>query len=290
MEPPNLASRLGRHVDYLAEKLGERNPIRYASLEQARLYIEETFGRAGYEVGHDTYEIGGRAFRNVIAELPGTAKQVVVIGAHYDTVPGTPGADDNASGVAVLLELARLLRGFRPAPVIRWVAFTLEEPPYYRSALMGSRVHARKCRERAEQVAGMISLEMLGYYSDLAGSQSYPLGFLRRLYPGCGNFIGLAGNFRSLRLVRMLARRMSEAAAIPVEHAAFPLVPGADLSDNWSFWEESYPALMITDTAFFRNPHYHLPTDRADTLDYERMAAVVTALEYAIRKAWPAGE
>jgi len=290
MDSRSLASRLRSHVDYLAEELGERNAFRYAALERARLYIEQALGQAEYAVSHDSYEVGGRTYRNVVAELPGREEKVVVIGAHYDTAPGTPGADDNASGIAVLLELARLLRGFAPAPAIRWVAFTLEEPPYYRSSLMGSRVHARKCRQRNERVVCMISLEMLGYYSDLAGSQFYPLGILRWFYPGCGNFIGLAGNFRSRRIVRTLARQMSETEVIPVEHAAFPCVPGADLSDNWSFWEEGYPGLMITDTAFLRNPHYHLPTDLADTLDYERMASVATALEHAIRKSWPARE
>jgi Zn-dependent M28 family amino/carboxypeptidase len=225
-------------------------------------------------------------YRNVIAERKGSDGRVVVIGAHYDTAPGTPGADDNASGVAVLLELARLLRDFVPAPTLRWVAFTLEEPPYYRTSLMGSRIHARKCRERAEKIPCMISLEMVGYFSDLPGSQWYPFPFISWFYPSRGNFIALAGNFRSQRLVTKIASWISEAGSIPVKHTPFPLPLLASLSDNWSFWKEGYPALMMTDTAFFRNPHYHRGSDLPQTLDYARMAALVSALGKAIRIGW----
>ena len=282
-----MAAHLRTHVEHLADDIGQRNSSRYTNLEQARLYIEQNFTQAGYTIQQDAYEVSGRTYRNIIAEREGSDRRVVVIGAHYDTAPGTPGADDNASGVAVLLELARILRNFAPALTLRWVAFTLEEPPYYRTSLMGSRIHARKCRERTEKVVCMISLEMVGYFSDLAASQWYPLPFLNRFYPNRGNFIALAGNFRSRHLVSRIAGQMSEAGGIPVEHASL-LVPGASLSDNWSFWKEGYPALMITDTAFFRNPHYHRPSDLPQTLDYARMAAVVSALEKAIRRNWGA--
>ncbi len=192
----DLTVRLRTHVQYLAGGIGERNSLRYRSLEEARLYIEQDLSQAGYEIQHDAYEVSGRTYRNVIAERPGSDSKVVVIGAHYDTAPGTPGADDNASGVGVLLELARSLRDFAAAPTLRWIAFTLEEPPYYWTPLMGSRVHARKCRQRMERIVCMISLEMTGYYSDLPGSQWYPLPFMSRFYPDRGNFIALAGNFR----------------------------------------------------------------------------------------------
>ena len=285
----SLAVRLRTHVQHLAGGIGERNSMRYASLEAARLYIEQGFRQAGYEIQNDTYEVAGRAYRNVVAERRGSDQGVVIIGAHYDTAPGTPGADDNASAVGVLLELARSLRDFAPAPTLRWIGFTLEEPPYYWTPLMGSRIHARKCRQRAERILGMISLEMTGYYSDRPGSQRYPLPFMSRYYPDRGDFIALAGNLRSRRLVRRIAGRLSEAGAIPVEWAAFPLLPGAALSDNWSFGKEGYPALMITDTAFFRNPHYHSASDLPETLDYARMAALVTALNRAIRVLWGGG-
>ncbi len=289
IDPAELASRLQTHVRYLAGEIGERNSICYAGLEAARLYIEQALGRAGYEIRHDTYEVAGRTYRNVFAESRGSGDTVAVIGAHYDTAPGTPGADDNASGVAVLLELARLLRDFAPTPTLRWIAFTLEGPPYYWTPLMGSRIHARKCRERRERMVGMISLEMTGYYRDLPGSQSHPLPFMNRIYPDRGNFIAVAGNSPSRRLAKQVAGHMSEAGVIPVEWAASPMVPGAGLSDNWSFWKEGYPALMITDTAFFRNPNYHSASDLPETLDYPRMAAVAIALERAIRNLWEGG-
>ncbi len=149
---------------------------------------------------------------------------------------------------------------------------------------MGSRIHARKCRTRAERIACMISFEMLGYYSDVPGSQRYPLPFMSWFYPDCGSFIALAGNSRSRHVVRKLGGRLMEAGDIPVECAAFPLLPGASLSDNWSFWKEGYSALMITDTAFFRNPHYHMPSDLPETLNYTRMAGLVRALGKALGK------
>lgn len=284
--PEDAGLRLRTHVHYLAGVVGERNSTRYASLEQARTYIEREFTRMDYRIQHDAWEVSGRTYRNVIAELPGSGAGVVIIGAHYDTARGTPGADDNASSVAVLLELARRLRDFVPAPAIRWAAFTLEEPPYYRTTLMGSRIHALKCRERVEQIVCMISLEMTGYYTDVPRSQWYPLPFLRWFYPDRGNFIALAGNFRSRHLVSKFAGRMSKAGSIPVVHTRFPFVPGAGLSDNWSFWKEGYLAFMITDTAFFRNPNYHSRSDSPETLDFERMANLVYALDKAIRSAW----
>src|SRR5439155_2389085 len=162
----NLPTRLRAHVDYLAGTLGERNPRWYANLEKARRYIERMFVDAGYDIQHDAYEVAGRAFRNVIAEVPGTnrARGLLLVGAHYATAPGTPGADDNASGVAALLELARSLRHETCRLTLRWVAFTLEEPPCFRTTSMGSWVHARKCRARGERIVGMMSLEMVGYF------------------------------------------------------------------------------------------------------------------------------
>lgn len=284
MEAHDLEARLRAHVEYLAGEVGERNAYHYGRLEQARLYIEGAFSTSGYQISHDTYEVSRQTYRNVIAELPGAddASPALIVGAHYDTASGTPGADDNASAVAALLEMARLLAGSRPARTLRWAAFTLEEPPFFRTRLMGSRIHARKCRQRGERLAGMISLEMVGYYDDRPGSQQFPLPFMRWFFPERGNFIAVAGNFRSRRLVRDVARRLSGNCEVPVEHVAIPIMPGAGLSDNWSFWREGYPALMITDTAFFRNPHYHMPTDLPDTLDYARLARLVAGLARAL--------
>jgi len=277
-----LQARLRAHVEYLAGAIGERNPLRYASLEQARLYIEGAFADLGYKIRHDAYQVDGRAYRNVIAEAPGRdpEAELLLVGAHYDTAAGTPGADDNASGVATLLELARSLRSAGPLRTLRWVAFTLEEPPSFWTPRMGSWVHARNCRARGERIAGMISLEMVGYFRIERRSQQYPLELMRWFYPSQGNFIAVAGNFRSRKLVRSLARKLK--SSFPVESTALPFVPGVGLSDNWSFWQEGYPAVMVTDTAFFRNPHYHMSSDLPETLDYAGMADLVSGLERAI--------
>lgn len=278
--PDQLARRLQRHVEFLALEAGPRHPLAYDRLERARGYLESQFEGMGYPLHFDEYPVEGRLVGNVIAEKPGTSPspRVLVIGAHYDTVPGTPGADDNASGVACLLELARWLRRRPLQQSLRFAAFTLEEPPYFRTPQMGSLVHARRCRERGEVVQGMISLEMVGYYRQGKGSQRYPLPFMNWFYPDQGNFVAVAGNFRSRRLVRAVSRGLRESTSLAVESTAFPLVPGVGLSDNWAFWQMGYPALMITDTSFFRNPHYHLPSDLPDTLDYSLMAELVSGL------------
>ncbi len=279
-----LEAALRAHVERLAGEIGERNLFEYERLEEARMYIEEQFSACGYEIRHDAYQVSGRTCRNIVVELPADAPAapVLIVGAHYDTAPGTPGADDNASGVAALLELARRLAGQRQALSVRWAAFTLEEPPFFRTRLMGSRVHARACRRRGERVAGMISLEMLGYYDGRPGSQHFPLPFMRHFFPDRGDFIAVAGNFASRRLVRRVAKLL-EGIEPGVEHIALPLVPGTGLSDNWSFWKEGYPAVMLTDTAFFRNCHYHQPSDLPGTLDYGRLSRLVVRLEGAIR-------
>lgn len=278
MEPAVLAG----HVEELAGRIGERNLDRYANLERAREYIEVALREVGYEVRHDAYKVARRECYNVIAEL-GSGEPIFVVGSHYDTAPCTPGADDNASAVAALLELARSLAGWQPRGTIRWIAFTLEEPPYFRTRAMGSRVHARLCRKKGERLLGMISLEMLGYYDDRPRSQLYPLSLMRWFYPDAGNFIGVAGHLRSRHFIRRFASLLRQSCDIPVEKVALP-VPGVGLSDNWSFWKEGYPSAMVTDTAFFRNPHYHRPSDLPDTLDYNRMATLVAGLTSAIKE------
>jgi Zn-dependent M28 family amino/carboxypeptidase len=279
-----LQFRLRGHVQFLAGVVGERNSRRYRRLERAREYIEEVFTQSGYWIGHDLYECGGKEYRNVVAAVPGAVSvaPVLVVGAHYDTAWGSPGADDNASGVAVLIELARILVDEPAAASIRWVAFTLEESPHFKTDSMGSRVFARRCRQRGDSIRGMISLEMVGYYSGARRSQGHPLSLMRWFYPDRGNFIAVAGNYASRSLVRRLSRLLSAHGELPVEHIALPFVPGVDLSDNWSFWEEGYPALMVTDTAFFRNRHYHRSTDRPETLDYRSMELLVRGLAEAL--------
>lgn len=275
-----ISDHLKEHVEYLAQKIGQRSPGYYSNLEQARAYIERRLGEIEYQLEHDLFQVDGRWYRNVIVEKKGhlEADEIFLVGAHYDTVPETPGADDNASGVAVLLELARLLVGMKPKITVRLVAFTLEEPPYFRSPSMGSLIHARRCRQQKERIMGMVSLEMVGYYSDRRDSQAYPLPVMGWFYPSQGNFLAVAGNFRSRHLVRKVVNKLTHECTIKVESTALPFVPAVGLSDHWSFWQAGYAALMITDTSFFRNPNYHLPSDLPETLDYERMRELVCAL------------
>jgi Zn-dependent M28 family amino/carboxypeptidase len=249
--------------------------------------VEETLAGRGYAVQRLPYTWRGGTFRNLVVELPGAARpdEVVVFGAHYDTVPQTPGADDNASAVAALLELAGLCRDLRPARTVRFVAFTLEEPPAFFTPHQGSRVYARALRQRRERVAAMVALEMLGYYSDEPHSQHFPLPPLRWFYPHTGNFAAVIGNLRSYALTRRVAQAMRGGTDLPVEWLAAPaVVPGLALSDHASFWLHGYPAVMVTDTAFFRNPHYHRPSDRPETLDFGRLARCVQGLERVVRE------
>jgi Zn-dependent M28 family amino/carboxypeptidase len=221
-----------------------------------------------------------RKVRNLIAEIHGGARanEIVVIGAHYDTVFDCPGADDNTSGIAALLELARLLKSSHPARTIRFVAFVNEEPPWFQTEDMGSLVYAEQAHKLKENLVAAVSLETIGMYSDAEGSQQYPQGF-KSLYPSRGNFITFIGDLSSHGLVRDAVRSFRAAVQFPSEGSSAPgAIPGIGWSDHWSFWQEGYPAIMVTDTAPFRNPNYHRPTDTADTLDYDRMARVVHGL------------
>jgi Zn-dependent M28 family amino/carboxypeptidase len=282
-----ITTNLRRHLVVLCDEIGPRSMSQPAALERAADYVEEALAGCGYAVQRQPYEWRGGTFRNLIVELPGTTlpDEVVVFGAHYDTVPQTPGADDNASAVAALLELARLCRDTRPARAVRFVAFTLEEPPAFFTPHQGSRVYVHALRQRGERVVAMVALEMLGYYSDDPNSQHFPLWPLRWFYPTIGNFIGVVGNLRSRALARQVARAMRAGTDLPVEWLAAPaVVPGLALSDHASFWLHGYPAVMVTDTAFYRNPHYHRPTDRPETLDFGRMARCVQGLEEVARE------
>jgi Zn-dependent M28 family amino/carboxypeptidase len=280
-----LAEKLTSHVTVLSEEIGERNAIRYGALERAGAYIEKTFRQMGYVPESQFYELEGRAYRNIYVTLRGnrSPEEFVVVGAHYDTVPGTPGADDNASGVAGLLELASGVAGGTPGRTVRFIAFTNEEPPYFRSRKMGSRVYARAARERGEKITAMLCLEMIGYFSDEKGSQSYPLPFMGLAYPDAANFISVVGNLRSRSLVKRVGKGLKRQSGVGVESlATFTFVPGLDFSDHYSFYKEGYPAVMITDTAFYRNSHYHMASDRAATLDYRAMAHVVEGLRHCV--------
>lgn len=279
-EEIQIKSNLAKHISYLADEIGERNVIAYEPLQKTAQYIEDNFKKFGYEVKSQEYTVQMRKVRNLIAEIPGGAKanEIVVIGAHYDTVYDCPGADDNSSGVAALLELARLLKDSPPARTVRFVAFVNEEPPWFQTDDMGSLVYAEQAHKLKENIVAAISIETIGMYSDAEGSQQYPTGF-KSLYPSKGNFVAFIGNLGSRSLVRDAVRSFRASVKFPSEGSAVPAaVPGVGWSDHWSFWQEGYPAIMVTDTAPYRNPNYHQPTDRSDTLNYERMARVVHGL------------
>lgn len=279
----NLRDELARDVGVLAGEIGERNTQHQGELVRAAEFIERSFTQAGLRAQRQTYQIGEEACENIETEILGTGSEVVVIGAHYDSVIGSPGANDNGSGVAALLALARRFAGKQGARTLRFVAFANEE--YGRSQLehMGSWVYSKRSRDRGEHVSAMISLETIGYASKLAGSQAYPLPGLGAIYPNTGNFIAFVGNVSSRLLVRRALGSFRRVATVPSEGAALPgYVAGIGWSDHWSFWEHGYPAIMITDTAPFRYSYYHAHTDTAEKLDYDFMSRVVSGIENVI--------
>jgi Peptidase family M28 len=257
-DPQITPERLGAHVVRLAGEIGERNVFRPAALEAAARYISGQWEGFGYRVRRQEYEVAGVTCANLEVERSGRERErgILLIGAHYDSVRGCPGANDNGSGVAALLELARCFVGVEPACAVRFVAFVNEEPPFFTTGQQGSMVYARAARQRGDDIRLMVSLETMGYFSDASDSQSYPPLF-RHFYPDRGNFLGLVSDLRSRRAMLRLARAFRATSDFPLEHAAtFRWVPGVAWSDHRSFWREGYPALMVTDTAFYRYRFY----------------------------------
>jgi Zn-dependent M28 family amino/carboxypeptidase len=279
-----LADRLKRHVLRLAGEIGERGVAKPAAAIQAAAYLEAELGAMGYTVVSQEYDAHGQRWRNLEATLRGTTQpdEIVVVGGHYDTAPGAPGADDNGSGVAGVLELARSLAGKPVTRTIRFVFFGTEEPPSFPLSAMGSRHYAGAARARGDRIVAMLSIESIGYYDSTPGSQRYPFP-LKFVYPDAGNFIAFVSDLRSGPLVRRAIASFRGAVPFPSEGAALPSsVPGVGWSDHRSFWEQGYRAIMITDTAPFRNPFYHTAQDTPDKLDYDRMARVVDGLEAVV--------
>lgn len=279
---------LKRWVEYLALEIGRRPASRVDLLKKVADRLTDAFSDLGYEVSHQHVPYKKTHHINVIGQPKGSVDisadmPLLVVGVHYDTISTSPGADDNASAVAGLVELARLLADAPPANV-RLVAFCPEEPPAYRTKRMGSYVYAHSLKKARVKVKGMICLEMIGYFSDTPGSQSYPVPFMNTIYPNAGNFIAIVGNIKSTAWTRKLKKTFKTGTELPVETLNAPsIMVGIDFSDHWSFNKFGYPAAMVTDTAFYRTPHYHLPTDLPDTLDYEKMAGVVDGLAAAVR-------
>ncbi len=280
-----LRAELKADVQTLAGEIGERNVVRWSQLQAAADFIETSFARAGLTIKRDACEVEGRICHNLEAEMRGSDPEVVLIGAHYDSVFGSPGANDNGSGVAAMLALARRFAGQPPRYTMRFVAFVNEEPPFFQTPKMGSMVYARNCKARGDRIRAMISLETIGYFSDTPGSQKYPAAGLGIFYPRVGNFIGFVGNVPSRALLRQVLAQFREEKKLPSEGAALPaFIPGVGWSDQWAFWQNGYPGIMVTDTAPFRYPYYHSPNDTADKIDYDRFALVVSGLEKTIER------
>jgi len=275
-----IQDNLKRHVEMLAEQIGERNVWQAEALAAAALYIRTTLEQQGYQVDIQSFNSEGQIVQNIEVELPGATapQEIAVVGAHYDSVPDGPGANDNASGIAALLEIARLMAGKTHARTLRLVAFVNEEQPFSSGEQMGSRVYAERSRQHGEQIKAMVSLETIGYFTDQAASQHYPFPF-NYFYPDTGNFIGFVGNLSSWSLVRQSLGAFRASTAFPSEGVAAPSwIRGVGWSDHASFWQAGYPAIMITDTAMFRYQHYHKETDTADKLDYRSLARVTRGL------------
>lgn len=285
LAPPALADpeRLERDVRTISVTFSPRDFRNVDNLDRIAAYVREAFVAAGGRVSEQPFTANGRTYRNVIASFGREAGERIVVGAHYDAFGPLPGADDNASGVAGLLELARMLGQAKLPTRVDLVAYTLEEPPYFKTESMGSYVHAQSLRKAGVALRAMISLEMIGYFSDADGSQSYPNSVLGWFYPSKGNFIGVVSNFGSASLMRRIKRAMAAATDLPVESLAGPaFMMGIDWSDQVNYWNAGYDAVMVTDTAFLRNRNYHTERDTADRLDYVRMGKVVQAVHGAV--------
>jgi hypothetical protein len=286
-----LAERLKAHVTYLSGTLGEHNMTRFPKqLEMAADYIEKEFRGMGLTPKIQTYtikeipQVKGQTAKNISVEISGTSRpdEIIVIGAHYDSVEQAPGADDNSSGVAGMLEMARRFATHQPNRTLRFVAWTNEEPPYFWTQDMGSLVYAKECREKNENIIVGISLECLGFYSDQSGSQKYPFP-LGLFYPPVADFVSFVGNTASKRQVHDLIKLFREKVKFPSDGAALPgTLEGIGWSDHWSFWEAGYPGVVVTDTAYLRNDHYHTGHDSPNTLDYEKMARVIYGMNDVI--------
>jgi Zn-dependent M28 family amino/carboxypeptidase len=275
---------LARHVSVLARDLVPRDAIHPENLQRAAEYIRERLAAHLGSAEFQTFLVAGAPQHNVVARAGPAGGDRIVVGAHYDAAPPGIGADDNASGVAGLIELARMLATTELATRVELVAFALEEPPYFGTRSMGSFVHADGLRRAGVRVRAMLSLEMIGYFRDEPGSQDYPAPGLSLFYPSRGNFIAVVGCMGQARLVRLVKRAMRGAMEVPVRSINAPrFLPGVDYSDQFNYWDAGFDAVMITDTAFYRNQNYHSAGDTPETLDYRRMAGVVEGIHAAVR-------
>jgi Peptidase family M28 len=288
MNIPVDKKRLRQDVQTLASMVPPRNGDNVASLDKSAEYILEEFKKTGGLAETQGFALDGKEYKNVLCSFGPEAGERIVVGAHYDVQGDQSGADDNASGVAGLLELSRLVQALKADLKYRldFVAYTLEEGQFFKHPFArhyGSYIHARSLARAGIPVRAMICLEMIGYFSDRPNSQKYPLFFLRWFYPDKGNFIAVIGKWGQGSLVQKVKKSLAARSQVPVESlTAVSLIPGVSFSDHQSYWQFDYPAVMITDTAFYRNKNYHKPSDTADTLDYDRMAEVIKGLYWTI--------
>jgi Zn-dependent M28 family amino/carboxypeptidase len=278
-------TRIRAHVQRLAGDIGQRNVFHAEALHAAQAYLEQEWRDQGYEVRVEDYEVAGVRCANLEATRRGHERpaELLLAGAHYDTVWGSPGANDNGSGVAALLELSRLFAAHEPRMSVRFVAFVNEEPPFFVTRTQGSIVYARAARARGDDIRLMLSLETIGCYRQERGSQHHP-PLLGAFYPDRGNFVALVSDFGSARLMRQVAAAFRAHSAFPLETlATFRWIPGVDWSDHRSFWKQGYRALMVTDTALYRDRNYHSRRDTPDQLSYPELARVTDGLWGALR-------
>ncbi len=272
--------RVRTHVHTLAGDIGERNLFRPLALHRAAAYIERVWREQGYAVTRHEYTVHGETGANLEVTREGTdpSAGILIVGAHYDSVIGSPGANDNGSGVSALLEIARHFSTYAPARTVRFIAFVNEEPPFFKTRDMGSRAYVAMARARGDDIRAMICFETIGYYSDSAESQHYPPLF-NLFYPDAGNFIGFVSNFRSRALLKESVSAFRAASDFPLEYiSTFAFIPGVDWSDHWSFWRDGIPAIMVTDTAPYRYPYYHSARDTPDKVSYKELTRVIGGL------------
>jgi Zn-dependent M28 family amino/carboxypeptidase len=283
-----IRSELQKHLQHLSVTLGERSIYRPAHLKAAEDYVFQQFEAMGYAPRRQPFICMREQVANVIAGDP-DHRGYYILGAHFDTVAGSPGADDNASGVAVLLETARLVKDLTPARPWAFIGFTVEEPPVFHTPYMGSNVYARQAKKDGHRILGMLCLESVGYYTQEPNSQTIPLPLKFMGYSTTGNFIGVVSDRRSKPLMQDLEKAFKTGCRLPIATLAVPLggylLPEVRLSDHANFWDQGYPAVMLTDTAFMRNPNYHTMRDRIQTLDVDAMAELTLGLVNFIRTA-----
>jgi hypothetical protein len=280
----SIRDELKNDIEKLAGQIGDRNIWKDHSLNESADFLEKSLSQAGYEVRRQSYEVEHQDCFNIEVQLVGTKypEQIVIVGAHYDSVFGCPGANDNGSAVAATLALARFFANKKTARTLRFVLFVNEEPPFFQTANMGSLVYAERCKEQKESITAMLAFDTIGCYYDEPHSQKYPFPF-NLIYPSTGDFIGFISNPASRNLLHQVILSFRKNCRFPSQGGAIPeFVPGIGWSDQWSFWQQGYPAVMVTDTALFRYPFYHSPEDTPDKIDYDRLAMVVSGLQAVI--------